>query len=343
MKSILIGCWLVLCLLSLSVQAERLDFEHQQHRLAGHYLKAHGAEPARALLVFVHGDGAMPYDAHGFYPLLWEPLRQAGYAIYSWDKAGVGDSPGDWLQQSAVDRQAEVRAAVAAVQRKYPIEASRVGLLGFSQAGWVVPALAAGDDPIGFFVGIGFARDWIAQGRYFERQKLKEAGASSEEVSQGLELFDAGIEFLQSSPDYPSYLAREGKHAMSPERFAFVMKNFRVDAVADIAQISIPSLLLWGEKDLNVDARSEHHYWRETFSEDSGVTLRLLANANHGLLDAGAFKRQHFGVRDWLRMLWRGQRALSPELMPLLITWLDSVTEPPGRAVAGSVVELVDP
>lgn len=85
--------------------------------------------------------------------------------------------------------------------------------------------------------------------------------------------------------------------------------------------------MLWGEKDLNVDAKSEYQFWRETFSAGPQLTVRLLANANHGLLDAQAFGGQHFGVGRWLKMLWRDWRALSPEFLPVVIGWLNILTD----------------
>lgn len=229
-----------LCLLvavsfsSRSVSAEELHFNYGGHSLAGHFLAPIGIESPRALLVFVHGDCAMPYDAHGYYPLLWQPLREAGYAIFSWDKPGVGYSELNCLDQSVEDRQVEVRAALRAVQHHYPIDRARIGLLGFSQVGWVVLALARGDQDIGCIVGNGFARNWVSQGRYFTRAGLTREGASVEAEEVALKVSEDGVAFLESRPDYQSYRAREGTGAISPERFQFVMKNFHSDATFDI-------------------------------------------------------------------------------------------------------------
>ncbi len=61
--------------------AQTLVFKHGQHSLSGHYLAATNNKPAKAVLLFVHGDGATPYDADGYYNIIWESLREQGYAI----------------------------------------------------------------------------------------------------------------------------------------------------------------------------------------------------------------------------------------------------------------------
>jgi len=46
--------------------------------------------------VFVHGDGALPYDAHGYYRYLWKELAGKGIASFSWNKPGINGSAGNW-------------------------------------------------------------------------------------------------------------------------------------------------------------------------------------------------------------------------------------------------------
>lgn len=111
----------------------------------------------------VHGDGALSYDAYGYYGPIWQRLIDNGYAVFSWDKPGVGDSTGNWLNQSMQDRQQEVHDAIAFVKNHFRHQAKSVGLMGFSQAGWVVPAVAKNNDEVDFFIGVGFAINWMSK------------------------------------------------------------------------------------------------------------------------------------------------------------------------------------
>lgn len=114
-------------------------------------LPEHGNGPF-GLVVFVHGDG--PQDATGetFYRPMWESFAAAGYASLSWDKPGINGAPGDWLDQSMDDRAAETHAAIRWARARPDIDAARIGVWGASQAGWVLPKVAAQDPGLQFMI-----------------------------------------------------------------------------------------------------------------------------------------------------------------------------------------------
>ncbi|XZG70429.1 alpha/beta hydrolase family protein [Chitinibacteraceae bacterium HSL-7] len=309
---------LLLCLFLLlpCAHADVLRIPVARHTLAVHYLAP--PTPARGLLVFVHGDGPQPFDANGYYPLWWHTLNRQGYAIASWDKPGVGDSGGNWLRQSMSDRQREVRTVVRVLQKRYGIPAERTGLVGFSQAGWVVPALARDDTLIGFAIGIGFATNWRQQGDYFTRVRLARSGADEATIRKALSENQREYRLLATWPTHQRYVAAFGP--IDPARLGFIMRNFEADASADYPAIRVPMLLLWGRDDANVDARYEYARRRQ----QQGITAMLLAGANHGLLDSEAFPNQLPGWRDWLKMLWLEDDALAANALPAVTGWLDA-------------------
>ncbi len=322
---------MMLCVIPHKAYAEQVSFKNGENTLSGHYLENLNKGPAKGVLLFVHGDGALPYDAEGYYPLIWDQLRISGYSVFSWDKMGVGDSSGNWLHQSMLDRQQEVLKAVDFVQNGYGFTASQTGLIGFSQAGWVIPKLANESEQVGFIIGVGFATNWIDQGRYYTNVSLSESGASEEQKQTALATYQGEIDFLLSAPTYESYQERVGTNGMPKDRFEFVVKNMLSDTTEDYQQLSKPSLLLWGEDDLNVDANKEFSYWNENIKKDSShaqanrITAKLIKGANHGLLKSDTFDSQQFGFINWLSMMWLEEEALSPEFLPLVLDWLDQI------------------
>ena len=301
--------------------AQEMTFEHQQTSLSGHYLEATNGKPAKAVLLFVHGDGAMSYDAEGYYRFIWEPLRQNGYAIFSWDKPNVGDSSGDWLKQTMADRQSEVLAAIAFVQHKYHFTPLNTGLIGFSQAGWVVPAIAEQRSAVGFVIGIGFATNWVEQGRYYTKTTHQLAGDNQNQITAALADYTKQISFLKKTPSFAEYLKVAGEHAMTEDRYQFVLNNFRSDANQDYSNIGVPSLFLWGEKDLNVNAKQEFESW--IIKGNDFVTTKLIANASHGMLKADSFSSQAFGFQQWIKLMWLEDDAFAPEFIPTILLWLE--------------------
>jgi len=95
-----------------SYSEEPVSFRHGGNQLAGVMTIPEDSEGPFPVVVFVHGDSALPFDAYGYYRPLWDRLAEAGIASFSWDKAGVGKSTGDWESQSMDDRSEEVIAAI---------------------------------------------------------------------------------------------------------------------------------------------------------------------------------------------------------------------------------------
>ncbi|WP_159064796.1 alpha/beta hydrolase family protein [Thaumasiovibrio subtropicus] len=312
-----------LALTVFSVSAKPITFYHQGDRLSGHYLAPREPQQLKAVLIFVHGDGATTHDAEGYYALLWQPLRNAGYAILSWDKPGVGKSTGDWLNQSMQDRSSEVLAAIDWVKTTVKVPNEQIGLVGFSQAGWVVPAIAKADH-VGFAVGIGFATNWLAQGRYYTETALRLEGKSETAILAELKRNEEFVTYLKTSPSYPEYVEMSGS-TMTRQRYGFVLRNFQVDASDALSGVSVPTLLLWGDSDLNVDAQNEHKRWYS--SANTHLTTVLIENATHGLLDAEAFTGQTFTLGDWMRLVWLDSDALADGFLPTLLQWLDDHVE----------------
>jgi alpha/beta superfamily hydrolase len=298
-------------------------FKHNAHTLSGHYLEPTNGEPAKGILLFVHGDGATTYNAEGYYSILWEPLRKKGYAIFSWDKPGVGGSNGHWLDQSMAERQSEVLAAVDFVQSEYGFSHQKTGLMGFSQAGWVMPALAGKNSKVGFMIGIGFATKWIEQGKYHTKVRLQLEGKNQDQINLGLIENAKGNALLNRKLAHTEYEKISGDNSMKKQRYQFVLKNFMVDASSDYTKIEIPSLLVWGDKDKNVNAIKEFAWWQAHTNQH--VKTKLIKNATHSMLDPALFDGQNLGLIHWIKLMWLEQEAFAVDFLPTVMTWLEEL------------------
>ncbi|AWX99864.1 hypothetical protein A8139_07545 [Marinomonas primoryensis] len=301
--------------------AEEVFFKYRMHNLSGHYLDSTDGSAAKAILIFVHGDGPMNYDAEGYYRIIWEPLRKKGYAIFSWNKPGIAGSGGNWLNQTMGDRQAEVLAAIDFVQSQYGFSRQKIGLVGFSQAGWVLPALAGKQSKVGFMIGIGFAKNWVEQGAYHTKVRLKLEGKNQNEINLALDLNSKEIAFFTKNPSYLEYKNYIGKDPMTKERYEFVLKNFTADASSDYKNINVPSLFIWGEQDKNVNAIQEFSNLK--LNNNDLITTKLIENASHGMLDSYLFDGQNLGFIQWVRLMWLKKDAFSPDFIPTIAVWLE--------------------
>ena len=325
---------------------EPVEFAHGARSLSATLVLPPEALAPRSLLVFVHGDGPQDRTAHDYYRPIVERLRLAGHASLLWDKPGVGGSEGDWLSQSMADRQSETLAALAWVEGRFGDCGPRIGLIGFSQAGWVVPAVAADSDAVDFAIGIGFAIDWVEQGRYFARVRLRREGRTEAEIEAALAAQERQIALYREGVSRERFVAETGTDARVPAaaRFGFATRNVAANALADHARLDKPLLVLLGEHDLNVDVRDTARQLAAPSIRRGNLDVSVLPGASHALLHSEDFDEQIPGVRSWLRLLWQGEAAFVPTFLDTLETWLERVAPPvdpsgcaapAGRAVPG--------
>src|SRR5688572_16504977 len=141
--------------------ARRVDIEQQEDvrfpgggvQLAGTLIAPNtgGKHPA---IVLVHGSG--PQNRESILPFARFLIRH-GMAVLGYDKRGVGGSTGDWNTASFDDLAGDVVAAVEYLKTRPDIDSRQIGLLGVSQAGWIMPLAAVRATDIAFLISVSGA------------------------------------------------------------------------------------------------------------------------------------------------------------------------------------------
>ena len=155
-------------------------------------------------IVLVDGSGDGACDDWGEWP---ERFVGCGAVVLAHDKPGCGGSPGNWLEQTFDDRARESLAALA-VLRAHPACAGRpVGLLGFSQGGWVA-LLAATLGEVGFIVSLsGPGVSPEVQDRVRIERELQARGVGPDSIAEALEWIDERARRLRSGESVEDVLA----------------------------------------------------------------------------------------------------------------------------------------
>ncbi|MBW1602271.1 alpha/beta hydrolase [Streptomyces sp. JJ66] len=271
---------------SYALREETVTLHHDGKRLEGVLATPESGDGPFGLVVFVHGDGPVDATHASFYRPLWESFARAGYASLSFSKPGVGGSEGDWLEQSMADRARETLAAVAWGRERPEIDGRRVGLWGASQAGWVLPKVAAQDPGLRFVIAVSPAVNWLQQGRYHLLAELREDGASAEEREAALRRRHTTLDLLERGASFADYRAALGDAGdMTPARWAFVRRNYTADATADLRALrGTPVLLVLAGHDLHVDVEDTETVYRRVLPADT-LTVTHYPDATHALLD----------------------------------------------------------
>jgi pimeloyl-ACP methyl ester carboxylesterase len=206
-------------------------------------------------------------------------LPSLGVAAFIYDRRGEGasdDRPGAPL---AVLR-GDVRAAVSVIARQPGVRASRVGLWGHSQGGWIAPMAAAGNDMVAFMIVVAGSGVTPHEQMIFATASLmREAGYRQEEVAQATHLRNRLRELQRDrgTPDQARLLLREARdqprygltYPPDPESIPDdgVLEDkasfeWDLDISPTLSQLRIPVLLIYGETDRWVPIEPSIQAWR---------------------------------------------------------------------------------
>ena len=144
------------------------------------------------VMVVVHGSGEIERDQFEGFARSWTAL---GVAVLRYDKRGVGQSTGSFRGVSAGNSDevfdvlaGDVVAVVDYVAARPEIDADRIGLVGASQAGWIMPLAASSSAEVDFIVSISGATSSVGLSDRFD--EIAESGMNDAEIAAELAAFD---------------------------------------------------------------------------------------------------------------------------------------------------------
>jgi alpha/beta superfamily hydrolase len=132
---------------------EDLRFSNGDVQLAGTLISPATPGPHPAVIL-VHESGAE--NREHLLPFARFLIRH-GMAVLGYDKRGVGGSTGDWNKASFDDLAGDVVAAFEYLKTRSDIQRAQIGMLGWSQAGWVMPVAATRAKDLAFLITISGA------------------------------------------------------------------------------------------------------------------------------------------------------------------------------------------
>jgi pimeloyl-ACP methyl ester carboxylesterase len=221
------------------------------------------------LVLLLSGSGA---SRRGVFSLLADRLVAQGIATFEYDKRGVGESTGTFLDTIALN-QRDGEAAVAWLRDRPGIDGRRIAVLGMSQGGVVAPAIAARDPEVAAVVmlagPVGRRSEPFMTGLH---ARLAEAGhgeAVIERIAQAVrqwmaarsraagaagigQLRAAAVDVFRATGATPQQA--EGMVAVldTPQ----LLSMYEAGSFEELARIDAPVLALFAEKDDVLSAAS---------------------------------------------------------------------------------------
>lgn len=238
-------------------------------------------------------------------------LPAAGIAVARFDRRG-DDVPFD-------DQVADTLDVIADLRARDDLDASRIGLWGFSQGAWIAPMVAARTREVAFLVlvaSVGVTP--AAQMLYGTAKHVRDAGfgeVAAQRVIRAREVVDdyrrgrtgvhaaqAAIDDIKDEPFFEhAYLRRDARELGEWPDMDF-------DPAPIFALVKVPVLLFYGEEDEWQPIDASVAAWRATGNPDLTV-VRLPGTAHAPTLG---------GVKDIAKV--------SPDYERTLVSWLSRVT-----------------
>ncbi len=275
-----------------------------------------GKHPALAMLA---GSGPDDRDAWGYFPPIRDAFLEAGLAVLSWDKPGVGASTGDWQEQTFFERADEARAGLTWLRSRPDIDPARTGVWGHSQGGWIAQIVAARDASLAFaMINSGPGVDVIAQDLYGIEHTLRQSGAGDAEVAEAAAYIERIHAAASSGISHAAFVSQ----VMAPARgtpgfdyfgevdaglWGFLVRNFAhpYDPAAALERIACPVLAIFGERDSLVPVGESVRIFRDALGKagNEDVTIRIFPGADHRIRtdDSNSFADGYLNtMADWL-------------------------------------------
>ncbi|AZA80746.1 alpha/beta hydrolase [Chryseobacterium lactis] len=246
--------------------------------LAGTIIKP---EHPVAALVIVHGSG-QEKRMMKFATL----LAQNGIAVLTYDKRGVGESGGVYagpeVGTNNIDSanlnllSLDASAAVNTLKKDLADKQIKIGLIGASQAGWIIPLTAKKNNNVNFMA--------IFSGALVTaRQQLRFQFYTNN---------DRGFWDTHSEEDARQHTLND------PDKYQFI----DTDPLPTLSKLSIPGLWIYGGKDIQVPVQLSIEHLNTLKSKNNRYEYQLFPNLGHNT----AFAKDQEPVENvikWIKTL----------------------------------------
>jgi dienelactone hydrolase len=225
------------------IDAVPISFVSGATRLEGYLYRPRSGRGRLPLVALAHGSEASDRYSFGPTPLA---LAAQGFAVLAYDKRGTGASGGDWEASGLEDYADDLVAGIRAMTRRPDVDSARVGVLGFSEGGWVAPLAAS-----------------------------RSAAIKSIAVVNG---------GARTKGD--AYVFKVRRETEAAGRPASVDRRVAYDPTDHWRRFRGPVLYMGGEADVLESGPDAAAWYRRLFAESGNVdvTIRLWPRTHHGLL-----------------------------------------------------------
>ena len=299
---------------------EILKYNIDKTRFTGTLYKPLNPGP-HPLILIAHGSGDYARDFF-FYKPYGEYFSEHGIAVFIFDKRGVGDSDGIFPENPNFQQLAsDLSATFKFVSNLNEIDKNNVGILGISQAAWVIPIALGHLNNVAFVVCTSCPSVSPNQSDLFQKaRELAESGFSATDI-------DEIITYNQSVTEYvASFKGREKVLNLKQtykDRSWFKEFNYNpelsiedtlkkpqydhyrtavFDPIPYWKKNTVPTLFIYGEKDSHIPVVKSINRIKEELNNTSLYKVKRFINTGHLIQTVNdSIEKLNLSIFDYLK------------------------------------------
>lgn len=211
---------------------------------------------AVAGVVLIGGSGPSDRDNDGYFRPIRRCLLEAGIAVLSYDKRGVGRSSGRWRAATMDDLASDALAALDFLRAQPEVPVETAGLFGHSEGGWVALRAAARDAPSWVITNSCPGVSPAEQERYALANAVKASGSHSHVLALYDQLVEAGrrgadfaeaTRLIAGAGNPPGLASFWGE--VDAAGWEFLKRKQDHDPLPDACRLRCPHLAIFGGAD----------------------------------------------------------------------------------------------
>ena len=304
--------------------------------------KKEGQFPA---VVLISGSGPQDRDEtimdHKPFLLLADYLTRQGFAVLRYDDRGFGRSTGNFTNATTADFASDAAAAVDFLQYRPDVHANQIGIIGHSEGGIIAPMVANSKKPVRFLVLLAAPVLSGYELLLLQNEKIRRTqGSAEEEIQSSLATQCKLLNIVKNEQDnekageqlraqlqavYDSLPAEAGQAAnsspavISGQVAQLLSPWFRYfisyKPAQSFAQLKVPTLAIYGTKDLQVPAKENAEALQNIIEEHNKNKIRIvkLEDLNH------LFQPATTGLPDEYNRI---ETTIAPEVLVLISEWM---------------------
>jgi uncharacterized protein len=317
---------------------EEITYQSGEFNLACD-LRLPGGIPPYPVILIVQGSGPADRTEGGTYLPVFERMLNAGFAVFSCDKPGSGESTGTIDDHYLIQQRAQIILdAIEKMKNRSDIDPERIGLAGISQAGYVMPRSLSLSDDIAFMVCISCPGNPGVDQTTYQIMKSAICEGVPEDKTAQLQALLTELDQTRSYQTYAEYVhyrevissllgiathTPQGKGFEVIPEAGWLANDPTVEGwwnpVPSVQQAEIPILAFFGAKDPLIDPIQGEFAFREALTKYGNPYSKvvMVPNANHGMTLA-----ETDCYNDQLKAAQSGNYTIAPEFLDTLEQWL---------------------